>query len=298
MKLSPVVISAFLALSALSSAKASITLFSAWDLNEGSGSTTTQYQLPSGGLWNQVTNPEALLPATVSANFSTASGLAWGSASLAPNSTGSLQFAGSNAVNTLNTNVSGTGLAGTGAKTFVAWINPTAVNAAILSYSPNSANVNGADLRLLINSSGKLRAEVTGGFFEYAAGSSLVNNGWVMVAAVFNGNTNTSSLYISSIGMLDSSMLSVSARAINTGGSASNFIIGGDHARSYSGGIDMVAVYTGAATESELDAIFANGVAVIPEPSSFSLIAGGLGLGLVLIRRRKYLGENRHQRVL
>ncbi len=278
-------------------ANAAITMYAAWDLNEGSGSTTTQYQLGTGETWNQVTNPAANLAATASDAFSTATGLAWGTASTAPNSTASLSFANTNGQNTLETNVSGAGLAGTGAKTFVAWINLSSTandDSSILAYSPGGGATNGADLRFLINGSGQLRGEVSGGFFLNNT-VDLRGDGWTMVAAIFDGNTTTSKFYIGGVGLLNPT--SSSARAIDTAGTVVgtppaaniNVIIGNYQVASgsgaFDGGIDMAAIYTGAATLAELDAIYANGIAV-PEPSTYALIGGVLALVCVMARRR------------
>lgn len=280
------------------SASAQINLYAAWDLNEGAGTATTQYQLPVGYQWNQVANPTVNLAATVSANISTVGG-SWGSAGTIPAgwtddpSTASLTFGGGN-LNTLDTNVSGTGLVGTGAKTFVAWINPTGLDtngSTILSYTPKNGEVNGADLRFMLDVNGDLRAEVTGGFFVYDS-ASFVNQGWTMVAAIFDGNSNTSSFYIGGTGIVTPT--SVGARDINTADSLQSgrgeldIILGGSQVdvRSFIGGIDMAAIYTGAATEAQLDAIYANGIAVVPEPATYALIGGFLAFLLVLLRRR------------
>lgn len=268
------------------------TLVAAWDLNEGSGTTTTQYQR-DGLPWNQVTNPEANLAPTESADFSTATGLSWGGASPAPGSSASLTFNGASATNTLNTNVSGSGLDGTGAKTFIAWINPTAGDGSILSYSPKGGATNGADLRLLIDGDGFLRGEVSGGFFLNNS-QDLRNDGWKMVAAIFDGNTDSSSFYLGGTGILTPT--SFGARAIDTNASGTegvnsnpNFIIGGDQTtnnRPFTGGIDMVGIYDGALTEAQLDDIFTQGIVVIPEPSTYALAFSVFAVGMILLRRR------------
>jgi hypothetical protein len=272
-------------------ASAAITLVSAWDLNEGSGTTTNQATLSGAQTWNQVDNPSEVLAGTASADFSTASGLSWGAASTAPGSSASLTFTGANAVNTLNTNVSTSLLNGTGSKTFVAWINADlgSDGGSILSYSPSHGNDAGQDLRLALDASGNLRAEVNSGFLVSNA-TDFRGAGWNMVAVVFNGNTNTSSFYVGGTGFVGYS--SAADRAINTSNTADgdpattvNFVIGGDQAtRNFEGGIDMVGVYTGAASLAELNSIYTNGIA-IPEPGTLMLV--GVALGTLMIFRRR-----------
>ncbi len=254
-------------------------LIAEWNLNEGSGTTTA---LTGGSL-------KTTDPGTASDDFSTATGVTWGAAGTSPGSTASLTFTGDNAVNTLNTNVSGSGLSGTGAKTFVGWINPTNHTGSVVSYSPRGGEDNGEDLRMLLDTDGKLRAEVNGGFFKAGATvSSLVDGGWVMVAAIFDTNTNSSSLYISGLGILTDYSRSATNRAIDTASTLKgtapnaniNFIIGSDPAsRGFTGGIDKVQVYNEALTESQLDAL------LIPEPASLALM--GLGGLLMLGRTRR-----------
>jgi hypothetical protein len=279
-------ITAALAFGLGAASQASISLFAAWDLNEGTGTTTTQYQRGSGETWNQVSNPSASLAATASEAISTVGG-SWGAASPAPNSTASLTFAGG-IENVLDTNVSGTGLAGTGAKTFVAWINPTGLDSTgsgILSYSPSGGANEGGDLRFLLNPSGDLRVEVNESGFAYDS-DSLVNDGWKMVAAVFD-NTNGTSIYIGGQGFVATQSLSFNTTATASNDGITDIVLGGTQVdtRSFIGGIDMAAVYTGAATEAELDAIYANGIA-IPEPGTLALVGVALG-ALLLFRRRR-----------
>jgi hypothetical protein len=259
-------------------------IYAAWDLNEGSGTTTTQYQ--RGSLtWNQVDNPNENLAATASENFTGIA--AWAAASPAPKSTASLTFNATGGVNQLDTNVSGTGLAGTGAKTFLAWINPTGLDSTgsgILSYSPSGGANNGQDLRFLLNPNGDLRVEVNGSGFAYDS-DSLVNDGWKMVAAVFD-NTNGTSIYIGGQGFVATQSLSFNTTATASNDGITDIVLGGTQVgtRSFIGGIDMAAVYTGALTEAELNNIYANGIA-IPEPSTIVLL--GIALGSMIVMRRR-----------
>jgi hypothetical protein len=270
-----------------------LTLVSAWDFNEGTGTTTNQATLTGPETWNQVTNPTQVLAGTASNAFTGIA--AWGAASPAQGSTASLTFNDTGGGNQLDMNVSGAALAGTGAKTFVAWINPTGLDAngaGIISYSPTNGTLAGSDLRFMLDVNGDLRAEVNSGAFAYTTSPSLVGGGWKMVAAIFDGNTNTSSFYIGGVGFLTPD--SVVARAINTSATAASsgitdIVIGGQQFgvtnRSFVGGIDSVAVYSGAATLSELDNIYTNGIA-IPEPGTLALVGVALG-SLLLFRRRK-----------
>ncbi|MDF3130049.1 hypothetical protein P0Y35_12650 [Kiritimatiellaeota bacterium B1221] len=273
--------------------QAAISMYAAWDLNEGSGSTITQYQLGAGESWNQVSNPSASLTATASEDISTVGG-SWNSASPAPNSSASLTFTNSGGGNELDTNVDGSGLAGTGAKTFVAWINPTGKDSngsGILSYSPYNGQQpqgDGKDLRFLLNSDGKLRVEITGSGFAYTGGSSLVNDGWKMVAAVFD-NTNGTSIYIGGQGFVTTQSLSFDTAGTAAHGGLLDIALGGVQVgapdRSFVGDMDMAAVYNGAASLSELNDIYTNGI-VIPEPGSLMLVGMTLGALLVFQRRR------------
>lgn len=273
------------------------TLIAQWDLNEGGSATTIT---AASGTYSGSN--------TTSEDFSTASGLAWaGSASAAAGSTNYLLFNGNNAANTLDTNVLGTGLVGTGSKTFVAWINSTSVandgstdQQGILAYSPGGGAVIGGDLRLLLQNDGTLRAEVSAGYFANSS-MDLRDGKWYMVAAIFNPKTEDSKFFLGdpSINAYEGSILNPTgfgARDINTsgvkgtGGTNPNtdFVIGNIHAsgsHAFNGGIDMVKVYDGALTLSELNAIYA----AIPEPTSVALIFGGLFMTFAVLRRKRQI---------
>lgn len=278
-------------------------LIAQWDLNEGTGTIITS-QTPDG---------------TVSEDFTTATGVTWGgSAGPASGSTNHLSFDGTNAGNTLDTNVSGAALAGTGAKTFVAWINmanvdpgPAPYGYGILSYSPAGGAGTAGDLRFLLNPNGNLRAEVSAGFFDYNK-KDFRGAGWYMVAAIFGdnsgdpANTNNSRFFIGDgtgstatpgINQIVTPTGFKPNQVINTlgtqgtGGTNSNisFVMGAIHddrvTTAFNGGIDMVKVYNGALTEIELNAL-ALIPAVIPEPASTALILGSLFMSITVLRRK------------
>ncbi len=250
-----------------------ISMESAWFFNEGSGNMFSQATLSGGQTWNQVDNPNEVLAGTSSVDVSSRS--SWSASTAAPGSTGSLTLNGSaTAPAQMDTNVAGADLTGPGAKTFVAWINPTAASGTILNYSPGGGSSTGGDLRLMIDASGYLRGEVSNGAFVYN-GTSLVGDGWNMVAAIYkSGNYQ---FYLGGSGILTPSSTTgtnVNTLAYVSGGSAyPNFVIGTNQngVNSFTGGIDMVAAYTGAATVSELNDIYANGIA-IPEANTLILM--------------------------
>lgn len=260
-----ITVSAVIGISATANAAV---LVANWNLDEGSGTVIN----------------ESVSDTDSTAGFPT--GVSWSGDSGPSVVSNSLLFSGTNAINTLDTGVSGSILDGTDVKTFVAWINHVSGETTILSYSPKGGLVSGADLRLRINADGQLRGEVSGGFLVYD-GKDFRNDGWNMVAIIFDGNTNASSFYIAGTGLVAPS--SSSNQTINTNSSGTpgadsfpNFVIGGDQAgRSYNGNIAQVQVYTGTMTEAELDAIY--NLSIIPEPAT----AGLLGLAALAMLRRK-----------
>lgn len=225
------------------------TLLAHWPLNDGTPTIREQ------------------LTQTQSANLP--AGTSWGTTSpAAPASTQYLQFNGSHPINSLNTNVSGAALGGSGAKTFVAWVKADAAGGTILSYSPVSGSQAGKSLRLLVASDGKLRAELNSAFLK-SKELSLVGQGWRMVAVVFDTNRDSSRLYISGTGLRSGPSLDFGGAggnlAIATSGTAEpgfsqNITIGNSETNTpFTGGIDMVSVYTSALNEQQLDYLFSQG---------------------------------------
>lgn len=267
------------AIGALSMAPAArASLVAQWNLNEGSGTTTTES-----------------LSGTASADFSNLTPApTWGAASPYAGSTASLVFGGTTQANQLDTNVSGASLAGSGSKTFVAWIKATGLSsfgAGILSYSPTRGSVPGGDLRMRLDTNGNLRAEVGGGDLVDSKGTDLVGAGWRMVAVVFNSNTSTSKLYVQGEGLV--TQASIVDHAIDTAGTTSNggtldYVIGGVQVTGFGfkGNIDRVQVYNNALSASQLDALAT--AAPTPEPASLALLAIG---GLLLVCRRRHVRQ-------
>ncbi len=263
-----------LALWLLSLLPAGATLTAQWGLSEGSGTTTTE----------SVHN-------TASADFGT--GIDW-TATTPVASTSmtsfSLQFTNTSG-SFVNTQVNGStmNLVGTGAKTFVAWINTTSTqNDGILTYSPGNGSVAGGDLRLALNATtGVLRFEVSSGA---TVGTIAVNTGdWYLVAAVVPANATIAdvSFYVGAADLGPSSFASgtpTNSQAINTlasGAGPNNLYLGnyGNNTNmAYEGLINRAWVFDEALTQGQLDALR------VPEPSAALL--GGLGI-LSLLRRRK-----------
>lgn len=256
-------------------------LIALWDLEEGSGTTTTE----------KVSN-------TDSSAFVT--GTSWNGTGGAPGSTDALSFAGTgtgtlgsnNGVSTgLNSTI---GFSGSGAKTIMAWINTsTTVQDGFFSYSPTNGSGAGADIRLLVNgnggdTTGKLRMEVSSGGFEF--GSGLNDGNWHMIAVVINAGDGINDVDVYIDGTYTTR--SGGGTLINTASAAASggfnqIVLGSDvnAGRNYGGLLDDVAIFDTALTETELDDIRTNGITAVPEPSSTALLGLG-GLALILRRRK------------
>ena len=269
------------ALAASLSIPARASLVACWNLEEGSGTSTTE-----------------LTGSTVSDAFG--AGVTWNTTSTAGvASMASLDFTGATTARFgVNENAQDVGVGGTNAKTIVAWINTSAASSGTTRYfwgwSPSNGMTNGGDLRFGVQNGG-LRFEVTGGAATNTA--SLVNDGnWHMVAAVIDAGDTISTIQF----YLDGSLIAATgntSQSINTiatgAGTASNpneFFIGSNGngtANNWIGGIDDVRIYDTALTGVELDGIRTAMATAVPEPSSASLILGAAGLCLLARRRRR-----------
>lgn len=237
-----------------------------WDLEEGSGTTTTES-----------------VSSTVSGALPTGASWATGGA---PTGSGALAFANGGRLET-GLDAATLGIAGSGTKTILAWINTTTTTEdAFLGYSPTNGGGAGEDLRFLVKNGG-LRMEVSAGGFEI--GSGLNNGAWHMVAFVMNANDGINDVDVYIDGTYTTR--SGGGTLINTQGTMDSiptngdgFVLGsdGNAGRHYAGLIDDVAIFNTALTESELDTIMASG---IPEPATLGLVAM-FGGGVLFIRRR------------
>ena len=246
-----------------------------WDLEEGSGTTTTE-----------------AISSTASDAFGT--GIAWSASTPGPASAASLTGDGATTARFgTNRNAQDVGISGSGAKTIVTWFKTSAASSGTTRYlwgwSPTNGLTNGADLRFGVQNGG-LRFEVTGGGANNTV--SLVNDGnWHMAAAIIDANDTISTIQFYLDGNLitatgnTTQLINTAGTGAGTGTNPNEFFIasnGNGTANNWIGSIDDVRIYNTALSESELDTVF-NAMA-IPEPTAALL--GGLGL-LTLLRRRR-----------
>lgn len=232
------------------------TLVGQWNLEEGSGTNTTE-----------------LVSGTPSAAFGT--GVAWSIDTPGVASTATLSFPGTAAGN-LRTNLSATavGFNGSNAKTITAWFkagDTAGTTRMFFGWSPTNGVTAGADLRLGLDGSGFLRFEVSGGFALYNT-TALDDGAWHMVGVVIDANDNVNSVQF----YIDGALVNPTSAGnvlINTTGTSADTLrndiylgIGNPGGtQHWNGLLDDMRIYDSALTEPELDDIMA-AMAVAPAP--------------------------------
>jgi hypothetical protein len=148
-----------------------------------------------------------------------------------------------------------TGIAGTGARTCMAWIKTTATIAPIVYWG--DMFMTGGNWEMRINSQGQLRVQAAGGGGVNSV--TKVNTGqWVHVAAVLpEGGNNADDVLLYVNGVLETGGV-VSAGAINTVVKGPLRIGTDDMAHYFTGLIDDVRVYDRALTAEEIAAVMGN----------------------------------------
>lgn len=230
-------------------------LVARWSIEEGTGTTTTE----------QVAGiPGDTLPAGITWNIASTPG---------PASTASLAATGTNSTFGTNRNPDDLGIAGSGAKTIVAWFKTTSTgNLKFFGWSPTNGSTAGGELRFGVNG-GSLRFEVTSGA---ATNPTLVNDGnWHLAAAIIEANDTISTIDF----YLDGNLIPATgntAQPINTLGTGTGadafhpneIFIGssGNTIGQWNGSIDDVRIYDTALSEAELDAILAEMSVAPPGP--------------------------------
>jgi len=207
-----------------------------------------------------------------------------------PNSWGSSSVAGSTSLDlssaaTADTGITATDLnfSGTGARTFVAWFRTTQTTpGAIFSYSPTQGAGTGNDSRILVLGNGGLRYEISGGSFQID-NLGLNDGQWHQIAFVYGANEGINDVDYFVDGVLTNR--DGGGTAMNIAGSGTQAIKFGDmHVEGrFTGDLDQFSIYDEALTQSQISALT---VAAIPEPSSYAILAGMLGLGYAMTRRR------------
>jgi hypothetical protein len=237
-----------------------------------------------------------LVSNTASAAFTTGIQLDSTTTPAAPGSTQSLLFDG--AATGVSTLVDATDLhiAGTGAKTLVAWIKTSSTaKQGILSYSPFGGGGAGANLRFAYDPSASgngLRLELSQGAAASGNQVDLSDNHWHMVAAIIPDQAISSDISFYIDGTIYSDVLG-GTQAVDTASSNPsainpdvNFLqIGSmqlDNPRVFVGNIDDVGVYGEALSQNELDSLRTTGM--VPEPASLALLSIS---GLMLLGRRR-----------
>lgn len=159
------------------------------------------------------------------------------------------------------------GFTGTAARTCAAWIKTTASggNKPIIAWGPNS---NGAKWTMLMNTSGKLRVEITNGF---VVGTRSINDGqWHHVAATFasDGTPDATDIRLFIDGTPE--IISSSATQTLSTGTAGDVRIGADiQSRFWSGFIDEVHLFPRALDAAAIANLAAPNPATPPQAAAW-----------------------------
>ena len=235
-----------------------------WDFEEGAGHTATRERLSS-------TQSDAIADS-------------WSTNTAAPGSHNAYSLNGTRIGSNLG--AADVGIAGSGAKTIIAWIKTTSTTeSAFFDWTPTGGIGVGQDIRLLLKNGG-IRMEVSSGGFE-VGGLGLTDGNWHMLAFVVNAGDgiNDVDYYIDG----NYTTRSSGGTAINTASTGSyNLEIGFGNEqtgnRGYTGLLDDVAIYNKALTEAELDEIMAQGVIPSPPiPVTDLAIAGAVGGNAIVL---------------
>jgi hypothetical protein len=194
----------------------------------------------------------------------------------------------------LATTFTGTGITGTSARTFAAWINVDTVqtDTAGQFIAEYGASVNGQRFTVALNATagstiGALRFEVGGG--AVVATTDLRGRGWTHIAVVLDGgtasdNVNEARLYVN--GVQEAFTGTSGSFTINTTVSATAFFKVGEGnsntGRHFLGAVDDIRLYDNALTAGDVLSLSA-----IPEPSTYAALAGLATLGFVAVRRNR-----------
>lgn len=168
------------------------------------------------------------------------------------------------------------------AVTYVTWINLSALpSTAGRTFSLLAKSQNGNDLDFQIQTDNRLYLYADGGSNTNAAfPGGLQLDTWQMLAATFDDNAGFQRLY------LNGNLLAEQLSAPNHGPGNSELSIGENLLftnRFLQGRMDEVAVFDRALSTAEISGLY-NASFTVPEPSTYALALGGLGL-LLLARR-------------
>ncbi|MGD1088566.1 MAG: LamG-like jellyroll fold domain-containing protein [Verrucomicrobiota bacterium] len=186
--------------------------------------------------------------------------------------------------------------------TLTMWINPSSSpagnNERLLDISsggsPTTGTADGNEVFFGINADGGLQfyangvnpSSDTSGTTVFNGGMAQINS-WYFLAVVYDTVNSVYSLYTgttSSSATLQYSFTGLSGSSIAFGSTSSIFLANRpNELRTFPGSIDDVNLYSGAMTQSQLDALQ---VSEVPEPGTLALIGVGFG-GLVARMRRQ-----------